>query len=157
MSSKPKPTWMKLLIVITGLLCVLGVLGGVAVWWAMAQLEDAFTAMEEDIPQIAEEAAAFAASHDQAECVDEGLSKAVLCGQMDIGCMVKSSLFGGACLEAAVPDPTLCTDVHSEEDAIALSTWLTEECSRRGHPDSPQCVQFIQQSLVAYCVVQAAD
>ena len=157
MSSAPMPTWMKFLIVIVGLLCVLGVLGGVAVWWAMAKIENSFTAMEEELPQIAEEATVFAASHDQAECIDEGLSKAVICGQLEIGCLVKSGLFGASCLEAAVPDPTLCADVPSQEDAFALSTWLTEECSRRGHPDSSQCVQYIQQSLVAYCLVQAAD
>ena len=151
------PTWMKFLIVVAALLCVLGVLGGVGVWWAMAKLEDSFSAMEDEIPQIAEEAAAFAATHNQDECIDEGLSKALVCGQIDIGCMIKSSLFGASCLEAAVADPTLCVDVPRQDEPFAMSSWLQEECSRRGHPDSSQCVQYLQQSLGVYCMTHATE
>ena len=147
------PTWLKFVLVIVGLLFVLGLLGGIGIWWAMAKLENTFSAMEDELPQIAEEGVAFGQSHDQDQCIDEGLKRAALCGQIDVGCIVKANMFGASCLDAAVPDPTLCADVPSAGDSpFKMGEWAQAECKARGYGDSTQCVQYLQMSVVDYCV-----
>jgi len=154
MSSKGLPTWLKFVITIAVLLGIVGVLGGIGVWWAMASIENSLSSMEEELPLIAEEGVTYGTAHSQEECVKAGLERALTCGQFEISCMVTSGIFGTSCLDSAVPDPTLCEGVPSMNNPTEAGTWVAEECRRSGHPDSTQCSTFLQQTVLAYCTKQ---
>ncbi len=154
MSSEGKSIWWKIAVTIAVLIGILGVLGGVVVWQAMVKVENAFSSIEEDLPRAAEEGVTYGTAHSQEQCLQAGLERALPCGQFDIGCMAISGIFGKSCLEAAVPDPTLCEGVASPAQAEELSAWLDAECTRRGHPSSVQCLTFLQQTVTAHCVNQ---
>ncbi len=149
------PAWKKVL-VIFGILSVVGlILVFVAGLLLKTAAEDFLVELETDLPAVAEEGVRFAATHRQSECVDEGLRRVVPCGALELRCIMRGSLFGQSCLDAANPDPDLCTEVPVASGSLGLGDWAQQECRDRGHADSTSCVGFFSQTVGAYCLQQS--
>lgn len=136
----------------------LGVLGGIGlVFLVVAGMvlkhaaEDFLVKFETDLPALAEEGVQFAASHDQADCIDEGLKRVLPCGSLDMTCLMGAGLFGQSCLDAAVPDPAVCEGVPDISESTTVGVWAQQACAERGHPESAPCVTFMTQALVGHC------
>jgi hypothetical protein len=141
----------------------LGVLAGISVVVMMVAgmvlkraTEDFLEKMETDLPALAEEGVRFAATHEQAACIDEGLKRALPCGALEMTCLMGAGLFGQSCLDAATPDPAVCEGVPSMTESVELGTWAQKECADRGHADSTSCVSFLTQAVGAYCMQSRA-
>ena len=148
------PTWQKVLGVL-GALALIGLLALVALgFWAKNAAEEFLVNVETDLPAMAEEGVQYAATHTAAECLEEGRNRAVPCGALELTCQLSATLFGQSCLDAANPDPAVCTDVPVDS-ALSLGTWAQDRCTAEGYPDSTPCVSYYQQVLVAHCRIQA--
>ena len=149
------PAWKKILLVFGGLSVFALILVFVAGLFLKKAAEDFLMTMETDLPAVAEEGVEFAATHRQTECVDEGLRRVVPCGAIEVTCIMRGSLFGQSCLDAANPDPALCADVPVSNGSFGLGEWAQQECRDRGHADSTSCVGFFSQTVGAYCLQQS--
>ena len=127
----------------------------VAVVLLQRAAENFVEGLEVDLPALAEEGVRFAATHEQPQCVSEGVSRAVQCGALDMGCVMAASVFGQSCLDAALPDPAVCADVPESAGSVELSEWAQQQCDALGHSDGMGCVLFFTQSVGSYCLQQA--
>ena len=143
--------WKKILIglgVLSGIGFVVLLVAGMVLKKAA---EDYLVKFETDLPALAEEGVRYAASHDQAACVDEGLKRVLPCGALDMTCLMGAGLFGQSCLDAATPDPAVCTGVPALPDSTAGAAWAQQACADRGHGESTSCVTFMTQAVGGYC------
>ncbi|MBX3228762.1 MAG: hypothetical protein KIT84_39885 [Labilithrix sp.] len=131
--------WWGILLICFGafvLVCAAGV--GAVIWWVSSN-KDRLAA---DGKKAMEEAQAFAAEHDQNECVDEGLRRADLCD--GLMCETMARLFTKSCLTSASKSATLCDDVPKHGEIMATAEWLTAECKRRGRDGNQRCTRVLQ-------------
>jgi len=150
------PVWKKVLVVFGVLSLVSLLLIVVAGLFVKKAAEDFLVDIETELPAVAEEGVRFAATHSQAECVDEGLRRVLPCGAIELSCIMRGGLFGQSCLDAANPDPELCAEVPVAGGSFGLGDWAQAECRDRGHADSTSCISFFGQTVGAYCLQQSA-
>lgn len=136
---KKKMPWWAGLLIAFGVLALLGlaVVGGVT-WWFMSN-KDRIVSESKDTMA---EAQAYAASHDQNACVDEGLRKVAKCD--GFVCEAQTKIFTTMCLQEAQRTPGFCDDVPPPSEIMKTSRWVVAECERRGKPGNQRCSRLVQ-------------
>ena len=136
---KKKLPWWAGLLIIFGVLVLIGLAAvGGFVWWIAANKDRLLAEGKESI----EEAQRYAASHEQKECVDEGLARANRCG--GLMCETNASVFTTACIREAEISPGFCDEVPERTEIIAMSRWAIAECKRRGKGNVQRCQRLMQ-------------
>ncbi|HTO07181.1 MAG TPA: hypothetical protein VMR86_08995 [Myxococcota bacterium] len=97
------------------------------------------------------ETEAFAAAHEQAECVPEALRRSAECGE-GVTCGFHVSSFIDVCLARARHSPELCRDVP--DDPAALQRYPHERCAE-SNAQTPACM-LIHMTLAQRCAAQRA-
>ena len=121
-------------------LCIALVIGGF-VWW----LSENRGRLREAGKQAQAEAEAYAASHNQTECMEEGLRKLSECSGIALVCEGVTKAFTVACLRKAGKVEGFCEGVPPKREIIQTSLWVVSSCERWGRPsDDQKCHRFMQ-------------
>lgn len=97
------------------------------------------------------EADTFAASHTQAECLEDGFRRRDLCGdEMAIMCQAEAGVFVRRCIDVATPTPGLCEGVPPPDDIAAAVHWALAYCAQLGRAQDRQCPQFVRP-IMEHC------
>ena len=139
------PTWLKVVLIVGGLLLVL-LLASVGVIVYVAQKYG---------PQLVEagkhsldEGQAYGRKTDEQGCVDESVARHKRAeGFTDI---LNTNLFMRSCLEASRPTPNFCDAVPQRIEFMKAARWQLDECKRYGLSPESQCGQLFQQ-VQQYC------
>lgn len=125
---------------------------GVSGWlWLQSQAGE----MREMGVRVQQEAAEFAASHDQLECRDEALRRSDACGApREILCHAGTGVFLRSCLAAATPTPGLCDGVPAGTDIMAGAQWTATHCAELGRAQDASCPQLVR-AIVDHCAIAA--
>lgn len=104
------------------------------------------------------EARAWARTHAQADCMDEGIRRSRACTGFQ--CQVGVQSFTSTCLSTAAPTPGLCDGVPHPEDFRSGSIWRNGRCPVTGTPAAPdpaaRACQQVMPVLQGYCAAVAA-
>lgn len=101
--------------------------------------------------RVGEEAAEFAATHTQADCLDESLRRSEACGSpMEIMCHAEANAFLRFCLAAASTTPGLCDGVPPASDIMAGAEWAAAYCAEIGRAQDPSCPRLVG-AVVQHC------
>jgi hypothetical protein len=93
----------------------------------------------------------FAATHTQAECIDEGFVHHDACGTgMEIMCRAEARVFLTECLRQATPTPGICDGVPPRTEIMATANWAVAYCRDHGHAHDQQCGNFVA-GITEYC------
>ncbi len=126
-------------------LCCGGAVAGFTLW-VRANADDLKAAGEE----LKHEADEFGAAHTDLQCMDEAFTRAAPCGDLDIKCNVRASLFTAFCLDAAQETPGICEGVPPKSSILAFTKYSTQVCADRGLMGNQGCSQLLQQ-LAEHC------
>ena len=146
-SPGPAPTrWGRVVLIGCGSIVVLAiVVVGIGAYWFSSN-KDRLVAMGK---QASLEAAAFAASHSQDDCVDEGLKKIDACD--GILCEGGAKAFTDMCIHEASPTPGLCDGVPAPTEILKAARWIQGQCGKHGRGQGdPKCSRLVQ-SVVTAC------
>jgi hypothetical protein len=135
---KGLPWWAILLIVFSVLALLAGLVIGGAVWWFASNKDRLVSEGKQSIS----DAYAYAGSHDQSDCVDEGLRKLDACS--GIMCEAQTKVFTRTCIQVARKSPGFCESVPPNTEIIKTSRWLIDECARRGKSGNQRCTRLLQ-------------
>jgi hypothetical protein len=116
-----------------------GILVGGIVWWA-AKNKDRLAS---EGKKVMVEAEAYAASHNQNDCVEEGLRRVDACS--GFVCEGMAKVFTSTCVKKAQKVEGFCDGVPPKSEIIKTSLWIVEECDRRGKTGSQQCNRLMQE------------
>ncbi len=145
---KPKPTNVLLIVgIVVGLIVLLcgGAVAGV-VLWVRANTGD-LKAVGQEMQQ---EAQRFAVAGTDRTCLEEGFRRTTPCGDLDIKCNVRASVFTSFCLQAAPATDGFCEGVPARGDFLAFTKFATQSCADRGLMGHQGCSQVVQQ-LASHC------
>jgi hypothetical protein len=146
---KKGTSWWKILLAVLGVGALLFAIGiGALIWWFSAN-KDRLVAIGKE---SSEQATAFAATHDQNECVDEGLRKTEACD--GIMCEAGAKIFVEHCLPRATPSPHFCDGVPSAGEIMPTVRWIQSECEKRAHVQDPQKCSRLLQAVPPACQQQ---
>ncbi len=137
---KKKMPWWAVLLIIFGVFALIGlvVIGGI-VWWVASNKDRIVADSKETVSQAQE----YAATHDQNACVEEGLRKIEKCG--GLMCEVNAQNFTLMCIQHAETTPGFCEGVPAPSEIMKTSSWVTDECRRRGKKGTDQrCTRMLQ-------------
>ena len=133
------PTWMKVLLVLGGLLLVLVVLAVVAGFFVVRRYGPGLV---EAGKQTYTEGAEYGRRTDNEGCLNEAAARqAHVEGFTD---MVKNGVFMQVCLEASRPTPGFCDGVPRQMEIMKGVTWQHQQCKRYGLKIEQQCGQLFQ-------------
>jgi len=136
---KKKLPWWAILLIAFGVLSLIGVAAiGAVVWWA-ASNKDRILAEGKETMQ---EAQAYAQTHEQHECVDEGLRRLAKCS--GIMCEANTKVFVSACIQQAESTAGFCDGVPPKGKILETSRWCVAECQRRGRGNDQRCARLVQ-------------
>lgn len=147
----PSSATKKALIVLAALAGA-GLLGclvcGVSGWlW----VQDKAGEMREMGVRVGNEATEFAASHAQADCLDESFRRSEACGSpAEIMCHAEVNAFLRFCLAAASTTPGLCDGVPPADDIVGSAQWAGAHCAELGRAQDPSCPRLVS-GLVYHC------
>jgi hypothetical protein len=99
-------------------------LAAIAAPYVWQRLKDLKGPLEESSKRTAEEAIAFAAEHEQADCAPEAFRRIDACD--GIWCQLSSRAFTKQCLQRARPSPALCDEIP--ESTLKAALWPATEC-----------------------------
>ena len=134
------PTWMKVLLIIGGLLVVLAVVVGVAGYIFVRRYGPGLL---EAGKQTIADAQEYGRRTDNEGCLNEAVSRqAHAQGFTEI---VKNGIFVRACLEASRPTPGFCDGVPGRLEFMKSARWQLDQCARYGLKQEQQCGQLFQQ------------
>lgn len=136
--------WWGILLIVLGVLLLLGIGAVVALVFWVNSKKDAIVG---DTKKTQADSIAFASTHEQKECVDEGLSRASKCD--GIWCNAQQQIFVDQCLRRAKATPGFCASVPKKTEIMQAANYAVEECKRRGRHD--QGCTTVMQSLPNYC------
>jgi hypothetical protein len=134
------PTWLKVLLIIGGLLVVL-VIGVVVagVYLARKYVPELVEAGKQTVAEGQE----YGRRTDNEGCLDEAVARH---GRSEgITDVIKINIFLRACLDASRPTPGFCDTVPQPTEFIRSAQWRVEECKRHGLSTERQCDQLFQQ------------
>ncbi|TAK30303.1 MAG: hypothetical protein EPO40_07895 [Myxococcaceae bacterium] len=80
------------------------------------------------------EARAWARTHSQGDCINEGMSRVQACP--GIQCQLAVQTFTSTCLSAASRTPDLCVGVPAPQDFMGTSQWINTRCAAFNGPQS---------------------
>ena len=133
------PKWLKVVLVIFGVLVLLcGLSSAGFAWW--------FNENKEKLKGVSDramnEGRAFAYEHDAEECVDEGLRRLEL--RSGIVDQAEHKLFLKACLQKAARPEGFCTGVPSRGELMKFARWSVERCAAKGKTQNQECARLMQ-------------
>ncbi|HEX8284788.1 MAG TPA: hypothetical protein VF588_15615 [Pyrinomonadaceae bacterium] len=133
------PTWVKVLIVVGGLLLVLLVAAGVVGYVVFRKYGPGFV---EATGKSFEEGTEYGRRTDNEGCLNEAAARqAHVNGMMD---MIKNGVFMETCLNASRPTPGFCDGVPRQTEFMKAIPWQQQQCKRYGLKAEQQCGQLFQ-------------
>lgn len=133
------PTWMKVLLVLGGLLLVLVVVAVVAGFFVVRRYGPGLV---EAGKQTYTEGAEYGRRTDNEGCLNEAAARQA--HVEGFGDMVKNGVFMQVCLEASRPTPGFCDGVPRQMEIMKGVTWQHQQCKRYGLKIEQQCGQLFQ-------------
>jgi hypothetical protein len=133
------PTWLKVLLIVGGLLVVLFVAAAFGLVYVAKRYGPALV---EAGKQSVEEGRAHGRLTDNEGCVGEAASRHRR--DQGISAALNNNLFLNGCLSASQPTPGFCDDVPSPFEFVKTARWQTDECKRYGLAPESQCGQLFQ-------------
>jgi hypothetical protein len=133
------PTWMKVLLVVGGLLVLLVVMAAVAGFFVVRKYGPG---LAEAGKQTFTEGAEYGQRTDNEGCLNEAAARQARVE--GFGGMVRNGVFMQACLEASRPTPGFCDGVPRQLEFMKAVTWQQEQCKRYGLKPEQQCGQLFQ-------------
>lgn len=97
---------------------------------------------------LAQDAEAFAATHDQYDCESAAFDRADACDGTI--CLVKTAAWHGLCLSEATPVADYCDGVPHPNDPSASETWYADACARVQMDNDESC-QVVLGATQALC------
>ncbi len=147
-----KRSGLKIALIVIGICAGLGILtvlvcAGSGYYWFKSNVPE----MRETGRRAYEEGVAFAATHTQSECLDEGFRRHDGCGQgMEIMCRAEARMFLERCLADASETPGICDGVPAPTEIMAGATWAARFCAEHGRGNDQQCGNFVR-AVVEHC------
>ena len=133
------PTWVKVLLVVCGLLLVVTI-GVVVAGYIVVKKYG--PGLVEASQKTYTEGVEYGRRTDNEGCVNEAAARhAHVAGFTDF---VRNGVFMEACLEASRPTPGFCDDIPRELEFIKGATWQQQQCRRYGLKQESQCGQLFQ-------------
>src|SRR5947209_16508055 len=134
------PTWLKVLLIVGGILVVLIV--GVVVAGVIVVRKYGPELVEAGKQTVAE-GQEYGRRTDNEGCVNETVARH---SRSDgISDMIRNTIFLRTCLDASRPTPGFCDNVPRRFEFIKSAQWQLQQCKRYGLPPEKQCGQLFQQ------------
>lgn len=134
------PTWLKVVLVVVGLLFVLAVASVLGLVYMAKRYGPGL--MEAGKHSI-DEGREYGRRTDNEGCVNEAVARHKRVS--GIGDMISNGIFFRGCLDASRPTPGFCDDVPSRLEFMKAARWQLDECKRYGLTPESQCGQLFQQ------------
>jgi hypothetical protein len=134
------PTWLKVVLIVGGLLVVMVIaliVGGVYIARRYGP------ELVEATKQTVGEAQEYGRRTDNEGCLNEALARQARAE--GFGDMIKNNMFLRACLESSRPTPGFCDDVPRPIEFMKSAQWQLDRCKQYGLPPEKQCGQLFQQ------------
>lgn len=145
------PTWLKVLLVVGGLLLVLLVAAVAGLFYVARTYGPGIV---EAGKHSMEEGRDYGRRTDNEGCLNESVARhARAAGFSEI---LKNNLFLNSCLEASRPTPGFCDDVPGRAEIMKGARWQMDECKRYGLKPESQCGQLFQQ-VQQFCERRRAE
>ena len=134
------PTWLKVLLIVGGILVVLVV--GVVVA-SVIVVRRYGPELVKSVEQMGNEGKEYGRRTDNEGCVNEAVARH---SRSDgIGDVIKNTIFLRTCLDASRPTPGFCDDVPRRLEFVKSAEWQLQQCKRYGLSPEKQCAQLFQQ------------
>ena len=133
------PTWMKILLVVGGLLLFLTAAAVVTGYFVVRRYGPGLV---EAGKQTFNEGAEYGRRTDNEGCLNEAAARHARVE--GFGDMVKNGIFMQVCLEASRPTPGFCDGVPRQTEFMKGITWQQQQCKRFGLKPEQQCGQLFQ-------------
>lgn len=134
------PTWLKVLLIIGGLMVVLIVVTVIAGVYVARKYGPGLV---EAGKQTVGEGAEYGQRTDNEGCLNEAVARHSRSeGFTDI---IKNNIFLRACLESSHPTPAFCDSVPRQLEFMKSAQWQLGQCKHYGLPPEKQCGQLFQQ------------
>ena len=134
------PAWLKILLIIGGLIVALVIVTVVA---GVIIARKYGPQLVEVGKKSIEEGEEFGRGTDNEGCLNEAVARNRRVG--GFGDAVKNTLFLPACLEASRPTPGFCDGVPRPFEFVRGAQWQLQQCRRYGLRPEQQCAQIFQQ------------
>ena len=134
------PTWLKVLLIIGGLIVVLVIVTVVATFVVVKRYGPEIV---ETVQKTGNEGEEYGRRTDNEGCVNEAVARHS--HAEGFGDMVKDTIFLRTCLDASRPTPGFCDGVPHQIDFIKGAQWQLQQCKRYGLRPEQQCTQIFQQ------------
>jgi hypothetical protein len=138
------PTWLKVLLVVLLVGCIVVVGIGVAgYFWVKKNMKDV------DPAGAAAAGKTFGAGKTAQQCLDEGMARlAVNCDS--IACQAKVRFFFEGCMEVATPTPALCEGAPGHTEIMKAAKWAADRCEKMGKKGDAKCTSLMT-AVVPHC------
>jgi len=133
------PTWMKILLVVGGLLLVLTVMAVVAGYFVVSRYGPGLV---EAGQQTFNEGAEYGQRTDNEGCLNEAAARQARVE--GFGDMIKNGIFMEVCLESSRPTPGFCDGIPRQTEFMKAITWQHQQCKRFGLKPEQHCTQLFQ-------------
>jgi hypothetical protein len=134
------PTWLKILLIIGGLIVVLVVVTVIATFVVVKRYGPEIV---ETVQKTGNEGEEYGRRTDNEGCVNEAVARHS--HAEGFGDMVKDTIFLRTCLDASRPTPGFCDGVPHQIEFIRGAQWQLQQCKRYGLRPEQQCTQIFQQ------------
>ncbi len=145
------PTWLKVLIVVGGILVLLVVAAAVGLFYVARTYGPGII---EAGKHSMEEGREYGRRADNEGCLNEAVARQARADGFTA--MIKINVFMRACLEASRPTPGFCDGVPGRTEIMKGARWQMDQCKRFGLKPESQCGQLFQQ-VQMYCERRAAE
>jgi hypothetical protein len=134
------PTWLKVLLIIGGLVVMLVIVTVVATVVVVKRYGPQFV---ETVKQTGNEGEEYGRRTDNEGCVNEAVARHS--HAEGFGDMLKNTIFLRTCLDASRPTPGFCDGVPRQVEFLKGAQWQLQQCKRYGLRPEQQCTQIFQQ------------
>ena len=139
------PTWLKVVLIVGGLLLVLLLAGVVSIVYVAKKYGPALV---EAGKHSMDEGREYGRRTDEEGCVNEAAARH---GRSEgLAAVINTNLFLRTCLDASRPTPNFCDAVPHQTEFVKGARWQLDECKRYGLAPEKQCGQLFQQ-VQQYC------
>jgi hypothetical protein len=145
---KGLPWWLVVLLVFGGLFLVGALAVGGFVWWLQSNKDR----LAESGKKAMDLGRSFGATHDQRQCVDEGVRQ--LSTRSGFIGEAEARLFLKECVKHAQKTAGFCSGVPHRGDIMKTAVWAIGECERHGRAQDQSCGRLMQ-AIPEACEVEA--
>jgi hypothetical protein len=143
------PTWLKVVLIVGGLLVVLFIAAAVGLFFVARKYGPEIV---EAGKHSMEEGRDYGRRTDNEGCLNEAVARHSS-GGGGIGAAINTNLFLDACLEVSRPTPGFCDDVPAPLEIMRSARWQMDECKHYGLRPESQCGQIFQQ-VQKFCEIR---